>query len=118
MLEHQSSEDEGEQAPDTVLVENLIQKNTETLEMNQELEQMVKNQELKFRLLARAGQIPEAEIENLLLAKELTEEQLMEARGETINSVASGSAGSSRPATTTIDPKPPKGLVNTRAEQF
>ena len=54
VLEHQSSEDEDEPAQDQVLVENLIQTNTETLERNQELEQMVKNQELKFRLLARA----------------------------------------------------------------
>ena len=68
VLEHQSSEDEEEPAQDQVLVENLIQTNTEALERNQELEQMVKNQELKFRLLARAGQIPEAKIDNLLLA--------------------------------------------------
>ena len=69
VLEHQSSDDEGEQAPGAVLVDSLIQQNNETLEKNQELEQMLKNQELKFQLLARAGQIPEAEIANLLLAQ-------------------------------------------------
>ena len=71
MLEHQSSDDEGEQAPGTVLLENFIQQNTETLEKNQELEQMLKNQEFKFQLLARAGQIPKAEIANILLAQEI-----------------------------------------------
>ena len=71
------------------------------------MELIVQNQEAKFRLVARAGQIPESEIDNLLLAQELTEEQIMEAQGESIPSVASGSgpSGSSRSRTTTTDPK-------------
>ena len=107
VLEQPSSEDEDEPAQDQVLVDNLIKANTEALARSQELDLIVRNQEAKFRLLARAGQIPEAEVENLLLAQELTEEQLMEARGESIPSVASGSgpSGSSRSGTTTIDPK-------------
>ena len=72
MPEHQSSDDEGEQAPGAVLVDSLIQQNNETLEKNQELDQMLKTQELKFQLLARAGQIPPADIANLLLAQEIT----------------------------------------------
>ena len=107
VLEPPSSEDEDEPAEDQALVENLIQANTEALARSQELELIVQNQEAKFRLLARAGQIPESEIDNLLLAQELTAEQIMEAQGESIPSVASGSgpSGSSRSGTTTIDPK-------------
>ena len=61
--EHQSSEDDEVdwmmvQPPGEVLVDSLIQQNNETLEKNQELEQKLRAQELKFQLLARAGQIP------------------------------------------------------------
>ena len=77
VLEPPSSEDEDEPAQEQALVQNLIQANTEALARSQELELIVQNQEAKFRLLARAGQIPESEIDNLLLAQELTAEQIM-----------------------------------------
>ena len=85
-----------------ILIENLINSNAEAMARSQELEQIVQNQEAKLRLLAMAGSIPESEIDNIILAQELTEEQIYEAQGEVIPSVASGS-GSSR--TTTTDPK-------------
>ena len=53
---------------------------------SQELEQIVQNQEAKLRLLAMAGSIPESEIDNIILAQELTEEQIYEAQGEVIPS--------------------------------
>ena len=69
----------------------------------------MQGQEAKLRLLARAASIPESEIENITLAQELTEEQITQAQGETIPSVA-GASGSSGSTSSIKEPKPDSKL--------
>ena len=92
------SSEEDKPAEDPVLISNLISNANEANARSRELEQLVQGQEAKLRILARATSIPESEIENITLAQELTEEQIAEAQGEIMPSVAgaSGSSGSTR----------------------
>ena len=50
------------------MVDDLLQQNSETLQLNRELEQKLKGQELRFNLLARAKLVPQEELDSLLLA--------------------------------------------------
>ena len=74
------------------------------------MEQKLKAQELCFNLLARAKLVPQEELDSLLLAQEIEDEQQREARGEVIDTAHSGSNGPEGPVTVaTSAPKPATG---------
>ena len=94
--ETESSEDEAAFArEDPTLVANLIAGANEANARADEMEELAMMQANNVHLLAHVAGIPEADIDSISLAQEITEDQIAAAQGEHIPSVPGGS-GSSR----------------------
>ena len=79
-----SSEEEDEEPHGGDLVNELMQRNSEIEQHNRELEMKLKAQELRLNLFARSQHLPQEELDSIILAAVIEDEQYRDARGEFI----------------------------------
>ena len=88
----------------------MLQQNSETQQLNRELEMKLKAQELRFKMFARTQNVPQEDLDSIILAAELEEEQHRDAQGEVLETAPSSSSGPPGPVIiTTTKHHPPKG---------
>ena len=94
IINNSSEEEEEDEEPNgSDLVDELMQRNKETEQHNRELEMKLKAQDLRLNLFARSQNVPQQELDSLILAAEIEDEQYRLARGEFIETRPSSSTG-------------------------